>query len=102
MIHRVTLQQADRNGLLVQVVIHTSAFTQHVHGTHARATQAEHVRIENRLGRAKQIAASIFLMKRGNIEYGWDKPPHTAHRSRTAAVRLAEPRLAAKAADAAQ
>ncbi len=59
--HGVALEKADSDGLLVDVVINASAFAQDLHGTYARATEAENVGIENCFGRAYEVAGGDFL-----------------------------------------
>src|ERR1035441_5048600 len=54
--HGVALQAADLDGQLVVAMEHAGAFAEHVHGTHAGATEAEDVGIENGLRAASQIA----------------------------------------------
>ena len=51
-LHGVALEEADGDGLMVDVLVDASAFTQDLDGADARATEAENVGIENGFGGA--------------------------------------------------
>ena len=57
----MALEQADGDGLVVDVLIDASTFAQDLHGADARATEAEDVGIENCFGRTHQISGGDFL-----------------------------------------
>jgi hypothetical protein len=60
-LHGVTLQEADGDGLVIDVVIDTSALTENLHGTDARTAEAENVCVENGFGCAEDVASGDFL-----------------------------------------
>ena len=68
--HRVALQTADLDGLLVVAMHHAGAFAKDVHGTHAGATEAEDVGIENGLGGAAQISGGDLLDEARHVDVG--------------------------------
>ncbi len=69
-LHRVALQAADFDGLLVVAMHHAGAFAEHVHGADARAAQAEDVGIENGLGGAAQVAGRDLLDEARHVDVG--------------------------------
>jgi hypothetical protein len=60
-LHGVTLQEADGDGLVIDIVIDTSALTENLHGTDARTTEAENVGAENVFGGTEDVASGDFL-----------------------------------------
>ena len=69
-LHRVALQAADFDGLLVVAMHHAGAFAEDVHGADARAAQAEDVGVENGLGGAAQVAGRDLLDEARHVDVG--------------------------------
>jgi hypothetical protein len=61
MLHGVTLQKADGDGLVVDVVINAGAFAEDLNGADARTTQAENIGVENCFGGPEEVAGGDFL-----------------------------------------
>ena len=67
MIHGVTLQPADGDGLVIRTQ-DAGAFAQLLHGANARTGCAEQIGREYGVGRAFEIARGNFLDKAWNVD----------------------------------
>ncbi len=61
MLHGVTLEKADGDGLMVDVVIDAGTFAEDLNGADARATQAQNIGVENCFGGTEEVAGGDFL-----------------------------------------
>ena len=61
MFHGVTLEKADGDGLVVDVVINAGAFAEDIYRADARTTQAQNIGVENCFGGTEEVAGGDFL-----------------------------------------
>lgn len=61
MFHGVTLEKADGDGLVVDVVINAGAFAEDLNRADARTAQAENIGVENCFGGPEEVAGGDFL-----------------------------------------